>query len=137
MANGPALLLADEPTSQLDAASGADTIELIRAANRDFGMTIIAVTHDPAVATALGRTITIRDGRVGSAGHGGREFLVVGRDRSVQLPAEFAELLPPGSLLSAERLPDGVALRRVAPDSPGTPMRPVHPARRGSGRRCR
>ena len=116
MANGPALLLADEPTSQLDAASGADTIELIQAANRDFGMTIIAVTHDPAVATALGRTVTIRDGRVGAAGMAGREYLVVGRDRSVQLPAEFADLLPAGSLLTAERLADGIALHRVHPD---------------------
>src|ERR1700729_2314988 len=63
LANGPRLLLADEPTSQLDPASAADVIELIQAANASLGTTVVAVTHDPDVAAALGRTRTIRDGR--------------------------------------------------------------------------
>ncbi|HEY1323295.1 MAG TPA: ATP-binding cassette domain-containing protein, partial [Streptosporangiaceae bacterium] len=114
LANGPQLLLADEPTSQLDHRSAANVIELIQAANQDLGTTIIVVTHDPAVGTALGRTVTIRDGRVGAEGHAGEDYLVVSRDGSVQLPNEVLEAaLPPGSLARAVPTADGVHLHRV------------------------
>ncbi len=117
LANGPQLLLADEPTSQLDPDSAADVIELIQAANASLGTTVVAVTHDAEVAAALGRTITIRDGRVGAAGHGGREFLVVGKDGTVTLPPDLLDVFPPGSLAAASRAEDGVLLRRVTPGS--------------------
>lgn len=114
LANGPRLLLADEPTSQLDSKSAAAVIDLIQAANEDLGTTVIAVTHDPEVGTALGRTVTIRDGRVGSEGHHGEDYLVVGRDGAVQLPQELLEtVLPPGSLAQAIPTEMGVELRRV------------------------
>ncbi len=114
LANGPRLLLADEPTSQLDHGSAAAVIDLIKGANRDLGATIIVVTHDQAVGNALGRTVTIRDGRVGSEGHAGEDYLVVSRDGSVQLPTEVVEgVLPPGSLVRAIPVADGVDLRRV------------------------
>ena len=114
LANGPQLLLADEPTSQLDHQSAATVIELIQAANQDLGTTVIVVTHDPAVGAALGRTVTIRDGRVGAEGHAGEDYLVVSRDGSVQLPNEVLEAaLPPGSLARAVPTADGVQLHRV------------------------
>jgi putative ABC transport system ATP-binding protein len=114
LANGPRLLLADEPTSQLDHGSAAAVIDLIKAANEDLGATIVVVTHDQAVGSALGRTVTIRDGRVGSEGHAGEDYLVVSRDGSVQLPTELVEgILPPGSLVRAIPAADGVDLRRV------------------------
>jgi putative ABC transport system ATP-binding protein len=114
LANGPRLLLADEPTSQLDTKSAAAVIDLIQAANEDLGTTVIAVTHDPEVGTALGRTVTIRDGRVGSEGHHGEDYLVVGRDGAIQLPQELLEtVLPPGSLARAIPTEAGVELRRV------------------------
>ena len=104
----------DEPTSQLDHGSAAAVIDLIRAANEDLGTTVVVVTHDPAVGSALGRTVTIRDGRVGAEGHAGEDYLVVSRDGSVQLPAEALEgVLPPGSLAKAILTADGVQLRRV------------------------
>ena len=116
LANGPQLLLADEPTSQLDQGSAAIVIELIRAANQDLGTTVVVVTHDPAVGSALGRTVTIRDGRVGAEGHAGEEYLVVSRDGSVQLPAEVLEAtLPPGTLARAVPTADGVRLHRADP----------------------
>jgi len=115
LANGPRLLLADEPTSQLDLDSAADVIELIQAANMSLGTTVVAVTHDAEVAAALGRTVTIRDGRVGAAGHGGREYLVVGKDGTVTLPPDLLGEFPPGSLATASRVDDGVLLRRVLP----------------------
>jgi putative ABC transport system ATP-binding protein len=117
LANGPRLLLADEPTSQLDHGSAATVIDLIKAANEDLGATIVVVTHDQAVGSALGRTVTIRDGRVGSEGHAGEDYLVVSRDGSVQLPVELVEgVLPPGSLVRAIPVADGVDLRRVEVD---------------------
>lgn len=116
LANEPRLLLADEPTTQLDPASAAAVIDLIRAANSSMGTTVVAVTHDPAVASALGRTVTIRDGRVGAEGRAGREYMVVGRDGTLQLPPDLFDLLPPGSLARAVRHDQGILLRRVAPD---------------------
>jgi putative ABC transport system ATP-binding protein len=113
LANGPALLLADEPTSQLDHRSAAAVIDLIRAANEDAGTTVVVVTHDPAVGKAMGRTVTIRDGRVGAEGHAGEEYLVVARDGSIQLPMDLLEVLPPGSLARAIKTADGVELRRA------------------------
>jgi putative ABC transport system ATP-binding protein len=116
LANQPRLLLADEPTSQLDLASAGSVIDLIRSANRDFGTTVVAVTHDPEVGAALGRTVTIRDGRVGAEGRGADNYVVVGRDGSVQLPDDLLEVLPPGSLAEARRTAHGVEIRPVQPD---------------------
>jgi putative ABC transport system ATP-binding protein len=116
LANGPRLLLADEPTSQLDRESAAAVLDLIRAANQDLGTTVIAVTHDPDVGAALGRTVTIRDGRVGAEGRAGEEYIVVGRDGSIQLPDDLMGILPPGSLARAHRTAQGVELRPVEPD---------------------
>lgn len=116
VANGPRLLLADEPTSQLDRSSAAAVVELLRAANADLGTTVIVVTHDPEVGAALGRTVTIRDGRVGAEGRAGEDYLVVGRDGTVALPVDVLDVLPPGALARAVRTEDGVRLHRVDPE---------------------
>ncbi len=98
LANGPRLLLADEPTSQLDRDSAGAVLDLLRAANTDLGTTVVAVSHDADVAKALGRTITIRDGRVGAEGRAGEQYVVIGRDGNVSLPQEAMAVLPVGSL---------------------------------------
>jgi putative ABC transport system ATP-binding protein len=66
VANRPALLLADEPTGNLDSATGARIIELLVAWNRDDGGTLVLVTHDPALAQHADRVVELRDGRVAS-----------------------------------------------------------------------
>jgi ABC-type lipoprotein export system ATPase subunit len=116
LVNEPALLLADEPTSQLDAESSAAVVELIRVTSIERGTTVVVVTHDPAVGAALGRTITIRDGRVGSEGRSGNDYLVVGRDGTIALPPELHDVLPPGSLARVTREGEGIALHRVDPE---------------------
>ncbi len=63
LANRPALLLADEPTGELDAATGLEMIELFRRLNRD-GTTIVVVTHDAQMAGAADRRIQMRDGLI-------------------------------------------------------------------------
>ena len=113
LANGPRLLLADEPTSQLDHRSAALVTGLLQAANEDLGTTVIVVSHDQQVGQAFGRTITIRDGKVGAEGHAGEDYLVVARDGSVQLPPDLLDALPPGSLARAVRTQAGVELQRA------------------------
>jgi len=60
----PRLLLADEPTGNLDSATGAQIIELLLALNRGRGSTLVFVTHDEALARHAGRIVRLRDGRV-------------------------------------------------------------------------
>jgi putative ABC transport system ATP-binding protein len=64
VANQPGLLLADEPTGNLDSATGAQIIDLLLGLHRRHGTTLILVTHDPALAAHAGRVIELRDGRV-------------------------------------------------------------------------
>jgi len=63
IANKPRLLLADEPTGELDSITAGDIITQLHTLSRELGLTIILVTHDAAVAAAADRTIAIRDGR--------------------------------------------------------------------------
>jgi putative ABC transport system ATP-binding protein len=60
----PPLLLADEPTGNLDSATGASILEVLRRAQQDFGRTVVVVTHDPRVAAIGDEVIELRDGRV-------------------------------------------------------------------------
>jgi putative ABC transport system ATP-binding protein len=59
----PAIILADEPTGNLDSASGADVLELLHELN-DAGTTIVLITHDSDVAVAAKRSVRVRDGRL-------------------------------------------------------------------------
>jgi putative ABC transport system ATP-binding protein len=60
----PPILLADEPTGNLDSATGQQVIDLILGLHRDFGTTLVLVTHDPSLASRMERVISLRDGRV-------------------------------------------------------------------------
>jgi len=64
MARRPPLLLADEPTGNLDSATGKQIIELLVGVNRRLGCTLVLVTHDAALAAHADRVVTLRDGRI-------------------------------------------------------------------------
>jgi ABC-type lipoprotein export system ATPase subunit len=66
LANHPKLLLADEPTGSLDTKMGNQILDLFRELNRNFGITIVIVTHDPLLAKKVDRVVAIRDGKTSS-----------------------------------------------------------------------
>lgn len=110
----PGLLLLDEPTSRLDPDARSRVLSTIATISERFGITVVMVTHDPIAAAAAGRTVTIRDGRVGAEGRKGAEYAVVGPDGSLQLPDHALAVLPPGSLVQVTAASDHVRL-----DQPG------------------
>jgi putative ABC transport system ATP-binding protein len=64
LANDPVVLLADEPTGNLDSRSAADVLDLFSSLNRDRGLTLVVVTHGPEVARRSGRVLWLSDGRL-------------------------------------------------------------------------
>ena len=68
LANDPLVVLADEPTGNLDSASAANVRQILRGLARDLGKSVVAVTHDSAFAAAADRRIGIVDGRLSEAG---------------------------------------------------------------------
>ncbi len=85
LAKRPRLLLADEPTGELDAASSAQTIELLLGLAAETGSTCLIVTHDPNIALRTHRTIHIRDGRLAAEGSD-NPLLVLDRQGWLRLP---------------------------------------------------
>jgi ABC-type lipoprotein export system ATPase subunit len=106
LANEPKVLLADEPTGELDSQGSNDLFETLRQANRETGVTIVVLTHDPLVVEQVQRTILIRDGRtatetlrrhaVGPEGEErlvAEELAVLDRTGRLQLPPDYIAAL--------------------------------------------
>lgn len=64
LVNNPALMLADEPTGNLDSENSKEIISLLRQFNKDFNQTVIIITHDEKIANSADRAITIEDGKI-------------------------------------------------------------------------
>ncbi|MCL4489881.1 MAG: ABC transporter ATP-binding protein [Chloroflexi bacterium] len=64
LVNHPSIILADEPTGNLDSKSGAEILNIFKSLNRDQALTIVLVTHDPTIAAQAQRVIHVRDGQV-------------------------------------------------------------------------
>ena len=71
MAMAPRLILADEPTGNLDSRSGEEVITLLEGLNREQGITLVVVTHDPRLGERAGRRILMNDGRINIDSGGG------------------------------------------------------------------
>ena len=64
LVNNPALILADEPTGNLDSKAGAEIMRILLNLNQEHGLTLVFVTHDPGIAAQTGRVIRLHDGLV-------------------------------------------------------------------------
>ncbi|GAA3144893.1 ABC transporter ATP-binding protein [Streptomyces rectiviolaceus] len=107
LANNPSVLLADEPTGELDSHTAEQIFAAFRTANEELGTTIVIVTHDQAVASEVRRTVAIRDGRTstevlrrtevdastGQESVTSREYAMLDRAGRLQLPAEYTAAL--------------------------------------------
>ncbi|MGX4692172.1 ABC transporter ATP-binding protein [Streptomyces sp. JNUCC 63] len=124
LANNPAVLLADEPTGELDSHTAEQVFAAFRTANERLGTTIVIVTHDQAVATEVRRTVAIRDGRTSTevlrrsevdAATGdervvSREYAMLDRAGRLQLPAEYTQALGMRDRVALELEPDHIAV---------------------------
>ena len=127
LVNEPKVLLADEPTGELDTATAAEVFGALQQANSELGVTVLIVTHDPAVSAVVRRTVAIRDGRTstethrhattgadGEEAHHAVEYAVLDRAGRLQLPKEMTEPLGMRDLVRLEAEPDHIG---VWPDS--------------------
>jgi len=123
LANAPALLLADEPTGELDSATAVEVFGALQRANADLGVTVLVVTHDPAVSSQVRRTIAIADGRTstetlrhaaaaedGTMSHHAVEYAVLDRAGRLQLPLDMLEPLGMRDRVRLEAEPDHIGV---------------------------
>ncbi|GAA1923374.1 ABC transporter ATP-binding protein [Microbacterium aoyamense] len=128
LANRPEVLLADEPTGELDDETSAHVLEAMRAANRELGVTTLIVTHDPSVSSHVARTVQIRDGRTatevlrtteideeGAERHVAAEYAVLDKVGRMQLPEEYMKALELKDRVRLDLEPDHVSVRPGQP----------------------
>jgi ABC-type lipoprotein export system ATPase subunit len=136
LANSPSLLLADEPTGELDTETAASVFGALQTANSELGVTVLIVTHDPEVSGMVRRVIAIRDGRTSTEtlrsdspdrsglGHA-VEYAVLDRSGRLQLPPEMMEALGMRHRVRLEAEPDHIGvwpdLSSGSAPSTGTP----------------
>ncbi|MQG33275.1 MAG: ABC transporter ATP-binding protein [SAR202 cluster bacterium] len=132
LANRPPLLLADEPTGELDTENADHIFEMIRGLNRAYGVTVVTVTHYVGVSQFVDRVVHIRDGRIGSetfsrpdyrrdGGTVEDEYVVVDQAGRLQLPIEYTDRFRHGGLAKIES--EGGQIIIEPPDSNPRPTR--------------
>jgi ABC-type lipoprotein export system ATPase subunit len=123
LANEPRVLLADEPTGELDSSTAHEVFAALQTANTELGVTVLVVTHDPAVSTQVRRTIAIRDGRISSETirraatdeHGqtelhAREYATLDRAGRIQLPRDTIRRLGMRDRVQLQEEPDHIGV---------------------------
>jgi ABC-type lipoprotein export system ATPase subunit len=121
LANAPSLLLADEPTGELDTETAASVFEALQTANSELAVTVLVVTHDPEVSEMVRRVVAIRDGRTSTEtlradtadgsglGHA-VEYAVLDRFGRLQLPNEMTDALGMRNRVRLEAEPDHIGV---------------------------
>jgi putative ABC transport system ATP-binding protein len=140
LANRPDLLLADEPTGEVDSSTAQALLDLFRELNQAYGLTTIIVTHDPQIARRVDRVVAIRDGRTSTetirrvsqleqvmTGERGpesegaaeaeeayHEYVVLDSAGRLQVPREYLEQFDIGDRVTVEASDEGILIRPVA-----------------------
>jgi ABC-type lipoprotein export system ATPase subunit len=123
LANEPEILLADEPTGELDSQTARSVFGALQTANAELGVTVLVVTHDPELSSQVRRTVAIRDGRTstetlrhsatdhtGTTTHHAVEYALVDRAGRVQLPRDMTEPLNIRDRVRLEAEPDHIGV---------------------------
>ncbi|MCB0034927.1 MAG: ATP-binding cassette domain-containing protein [Anaerolineales bacterium] len=137
LANEPAILLADEPTGELDTVTALAIYEALQTLNRELGLTILIVSHDRMIARHVDRVVAIRDGKTasetvrtrpraesqtvtveeaeaGELDHHFEELTVLDSAGRLQIPEAYREALAIGDRVTLELTEDGVLVKPVA-----------------------
>jgi len=157
LANDPSVVLADEPTGELDSRTSEEVFGLLRRVNRELGTTIVIVTHDAFVSEQVGRTVAIRDGRTSTETlrrteqtDGGQhrviseEYAVLDRAGRLQLPRSHVDALELRSRVRLrleedhvgvwpDRAADAAAPAAAAAAAPSAPAAAAPAPAQGSG----
>ena len=149
LANEPSLLLADEPTGELDSATSGRVYDLLKDLNQTLALTTLIVSHDPGIARHVDRVIAIRDGKLAGETRRSRvmvrdlpagsadsdddealtfeEFTVLDSAGRLQIPQLMREELSIGSRVTLERTEEGVLIRPVSGDDDSPTTQPAQP----------
>ena len=121
LANRPRLLLADEPTGELDTATAQAIYDLLRKLNKQLGLTMIIVSHDPGIARHVDRVVAVRDGKLASETlrvqksdsdeHHLVELAVVDAAGRLQIPREYMEQFNIRRRVQIELTEQGILIR--------------------------
>ena len=139
LANDPVLLLGDEPTGEVDSATALTIYQTFKDLNRDLGLTILLVSHDPTIARHVQRVIAIRDGKMATetlrqsaltpataggdgqsdeeaaeAEHVFEELVVLDSAGRLQVPKEYLEHFNINRRVKLELIADGILIKPVA-----------------------
>jgi len=126
LANNPSLLLADEPTGELDTATAQTIYDLLRDLNKRFGLTMVIVSHDPGIAKHVDKVVAVRDGKLASEtvrvqrSDGGEHHVglaVLDSAGRVQLPREYLDEFGIKRRVFIEITKQGILIRK--PDGEG------------------
>lgn len=111
LALGPKLLLADEPTGELDTENSLEVYDVLRRLSHEGGLSVLVVTHDVALAQRTDRVVRIADGRIATQGRrGSTELISIDQRGMVQLPRDMLLEAGIGDRLHAKVVEDGILL---------------------------
>lgn len=119
LANNPILLLADEPTGEVDTAAALGIFQLLKDLNQQYGLTTVIVSHDTGIADHVDRVVAIRDGKTSSetvrqsASNTTEEFVLLDSAGRLQVPREYLEQFNIQGRVHLEAVEDGILIRPV------------------------
>jgi putative ABC transport system ATP-binding protein len=131
LANRPRLLLADEPTGELDTVTAKTIYDLFRDLNRKIGLTIVIVSHDPGIAQHVDRVVAVRDGKLASESvrrkktedgrqeehlHVFEEHAILDSAGRLSIPRDYLDHFHIRRRVRLEITPDGILIRPPAPE---------------------